>query len=164
MSAALADGLDAATDGGVVIVVGGYPEPGPLNALDGDDWDRIVEATMWDTLTTLQHAYQSLRQEGARIVLVVPTIGQSGAAQLVAYTTAVEGIRSMAKSAARQWRSEGIFVNLVAAPLALFTSAVQDDVSLLRSVVESVRFLLIPHLDHLVGETIIVDGGSVMLP
>ena len=36
-----------------------------------------------------------------RIVLVAPTVGFTGAAGLVPYTTAVEGVRSLAKSAAR---------------------------------------------------------------
>lgn len=100
----------------------------------------------------------------------------AGAARLVAYTTAVEGIRAMAKSAARQWKREDVSVNLVAAPLRLFTpemdsftahltaAVVHDDSTLLHTVVEAVKFLLRPDIDHLVGETIVADGGAVMLP
>jgi 3-oxoacyl-[acyl-carrier protein] reductase len=98
----------------------------------------------------------------------------AGAAGLVDYTAAVEGIRAMAKSAARQWASEGITVNMIAAPLALFATdgdashlsaaAVQQDETLIHSVVETAKFLLRHDLDHLTGDTIIVDGGSVMLP
>ncbi|OBK14975.1 SDR family NAD(P)-dependent oxidoreductase [Mycobacterium asiaticum] len=160
---------------GVVIVVGADPEAGLLTTLGTDGWDHIVDATMWHTLTTLQQARLSVRHARGRIVLVLPTIGIAGATQLVAYTTAIEGIRAMAKSAARQWASQGVAVNAVAAPLHLFAPelagaashlsapAVVTD-SVLRSVVEAVKFLLQPHLDHLIGETIIVDGGSMMLP
>ena len=95
---------------GAVIIAGAHPEEGHRGTLDVARWDR-VDATMWDTLTVLQRA----RQSAKRIVLVTPTIGLAGAGELVAYTTAVEGIRAMAKSAARQWRSEGIVVNMVAA-------------------------------------------------
>lgn len=161
---------------GVVIVVDPDPEAGPLSALHPEEWDRIVNATLWDTLAALQRARRSVRQSRGRIVLVVPTIGLAGAAQLVGYTTALEGVRAMAKSAARQWSSEGIAVNVVATALRLFAPdeaaaaahlsapAVQDSASLLQSVVESVKFLLLRRLDHVVGETIVVDGGSVMLP
>ncbi|OBI84952.1 SDR family oxidoreductase [Mycobacterium asiaticum] len=160
---------------GIVIVVDADPKAGLLTTLGTDGWDHIVDATMWQTLTTLQQARLSVRHTRGRIVLVLPTIGIAGGAQLVAYTTAIEGIRAMAKSAARQWASQGVAVNAVAAPLRLFAPelagaashlsapAVRDD-SVLRSVGEAVKFLLQPHLDHLVGETIIVDGGSMMLP
>jgi 3-oxoacyl-[acyl-carrier protein] reductase len=40
-------------------------------------------------------------------VLIVPTTGVPGSAGLVPYTTAVEGIRAMAESAARQWAGRG---------------------------------------------------------
>lgn len=186
LSAALADGLDASFVGnstetlpdadGVVIVVDPDPGPGLLSALHPEEWDRIVNTAMWDTLAVLQRARRSLLQSRGRIVLVVPTIGLAGAARLVGYITALEGVRAMAKSAARQWSSEGISVNVVATALRLFAPdeaaaaahpsapAVQDSASLLQSVVESVKFLLLPNLDHVAGETIVVDGGSVMLP
>jgi 3-oxoacyl-[acyl-carrier protein] reductase len=82
----------------------------------------------------------------------------------------------MVKSAARQWASENIVVNMVAAPLALFAPglassashltapAVDDDSQLFNSVIETVRFLLRRDVGYVVGETIVVDGGSVMLP
>jgi 3-oxoacyl-[acyl-carrier protein] reductase len=132
-----------------------------------------VDDTMWQTLVALQTAHAGMAQ-GGRIVLILPSIGMAGAAGLVDYTAAVEGIRAMAKSAARQWASEGITVNMIAAPLALFATdgdashlsaaAVQQDETLIHSVVETAKFLLRHDLDHLTGDTIIVDGGSVMLP
>lgn len=159
----LADGLDDAE--GVVIVVGTHAETGPVTALDAGEWDHLVDATMWDTLTALQDGRTSFGQSGGRIVLVLPTIGLAGAAGLVAYSTAIEGIRAMAKSAARQWKSDGVTVNMVAAPVGMFAPELAADDSLfVGSVVESVRFLLRPDLEHLVGATLVVDGGAVMLP
>ncbi len=133
--------------------------------------DGADEAPLWETLVALQTAYRS---SAGRIVLILPTIGVAGAAGAVDYTTAIEGIRAMAKSAARQWASERIGVNIVAAPADLFTrdvdtshlsaAAVPDDGALIHSVVETAKFLLRDDLSHVTGETVIVDGGSVMLP
>lgn len=180
----LATELDAATvaPGGelpadikyAVIVVDPCPPPVDAVAVGGDDWLRLVDESMWRTLTALQQARAGF-SAGGRIVVVVPTVGMVGAPGLVAYTTAVEGIRAMVKSAARQWASQGIGANLVAVPLAMFSddanaaghltvAAVRDDSTLIHTVVESVKFLLRPDLDHLAGETIVADGGSVMLP
>jgi 3-oxoacyl-[acyl-carrier protein] reductase len=152
---------------------------GPTEALSGalDEVGDVVvidgsaDEALWDTLVALQTAHGS---QTARIVLILPTIGIAGAAGAVDYTTALEGIRAMAKSAARQWASEQIGVNIVAAPADLFTrdvdtshlsaAAVPDDGALIHSLAETVRFLLRDDLPHLTGETVIVDGGSVMLP
>lgn len=130
--------------------------------------------TMWQALVALQAAHASMEAQGGRIVLILPTIGIVGATGLVDYTTAIEGIRAMAKSAARQWASEGIGVNMVAAPVSIFAHkvdashltapAVPDDGTLTQSVVEATKFLLRRDIGHLVGATIVADGGSVMLP
>jgi len=132
-----------------------------------------VEETIWQTLVALQAARPSM-PEGGRIVLILPTIGLAGAAGLVDLCTAVEGIRAMAKSAARQWASVGIGVNVIAAPLSLFAAeadtthltapAVPDAATLPHAVVETARFLLRSDLDQLTGDTVVVDGGAVMLP
>ncbi|OBG97476.1 ABC transporter permease [Mycobacterium sp. E136] len=158
----------------VVIVMDPCPPPVDVVALSGDDWRRLVDEAMWRTLTALQQARAGF-SAGGRIVVVVPTIGMVGAPGLVGYTTAVEGIRAMVKSCARQWASQGIGANLVAVPLSMFSddaiaaghltaAAVKDDSTLMHTVAASVKFLLRPDLDHLAGETIVADGGSVMLP
>ncbi|MGV0577599.1 SDR family oxidoreductase [Mycolicibacterium elephantis] len=159
---------------GAVIVADPCPQPVETVMVDGNDWRRLVDDSLWRMLTALQHVRSALATGGGRIVVVVPTIGMAGAAGLVAYTTAIEGIRAMVKSAARQWSSSGIGVNLVATPLSLFgdgsaaghltAPAVTDDSTLVHTVAESVKFLLRPGLDHLAGETVVADGGSVMLP
>ncbi len=143
--------------------------------LDSPERPRRGADLMWRMLLALHSARASMLEQGGRIVVIVPTIGLAGASGLVAYTTAIEGIRAMAKSAARQWCSEGIVVNMVAAPLRLFASlpnadahlsapASADDTALVGSVTETVRFLLRRDIGHVVGDTVIVDGGSVMLP
>jgi 3-oxoacyl-[acyl-carrier protein] reductase len=188
LSRALAGGLDGlvAPRGhplpsgitGAVVIVGTDPPPVPsdLTMLSEDAFNRAVDDVMWNALSALQSARAAIGEQGGRIVVVVPTIGMAGAAQLVGYTTALEGVRAMAKSAARQWHRDGVTVNLVAAPLRLFVptldaaaahltaAVVTDDSGLIHTVTEAVAFLLRSDIDHLVGETIIADGGAVMLP
>lgn len=162
---------------GVVIVVGSKPEfePSATSTLDGAEWTRLADDPMRQALRAFQRARAACGR-GGRIVLVAPTVGIPGAAGLVPYCTAVEGIRSMAKSAARQWAADGISVNTITAPLHLFApalapsarhltaAAVQDAEGLVASIVETVKLLLRNDIQHLVGATIVVDGGAVMLP
>lgn len=188
VASALADGLGAVLGGhdtlsasdvhSVVIAVGAEPMPHrqEVTKVSSAQWDVRVGEMMWDALVTLQAAYSALKDRGGRIVLVVPTVGISGAVGLVPYTTAIEGIRAMAKSASRQWGRDGVVVNLIAAPVRLFAeglseadahltnSAVMNDSTLVYSIVETAKFLLRSDIEHLAGETIVADGGSVMLP
>jgi 3-oxoacyl-[acyl-carrier protein] reductase len=188
VASALADGLAVAVSGhdslsasdfdSVVITIGTEPAPRLQDTatLSSTEWDIQVGESMWEALVTLQMAHAALENRGGRIVLVVPTVGIAGAAGLVSYTTAVEGIRAMAKSASRQWARDGVVVNFVAAPIRVFAealsesdshltnAAVADDATLVHSLVETTKFLLRSDVQHLAGETIIVDGGSVMLP
>jgi 3-oxoacyl-[acyl-carrier protein] reductase len=162
--------------GGVVIVTGSGARPTPLTAIDGFEWHRLAEQPMWQTLRALQRSHMSMSGRDGRIVLIVPTIGMSGAADLVPYTTAIEGIRAMAKSAARQWAPDGIVLNMIAIPAAVFVRAVgaatshmtapavTDDYGLIETIVETTKFLLSREITHLVGATIVADGGSVMSP
>jgi 3-oxoacyl-[acyl-carrier protein] reductase len=46
----------------------------------------------------------------------------------------------------------------------LTAAAFPDDGTLLHSIVETTKFLLRRDIDQVVGATIVVDGGSVMLP
>lgn len=162
----------------VVIVVGVDPvvEPAHLNAVSGNDWHRMAEKPMREVLSALQRAYSSMPEEGGRIVLVLPSIGMTGAPYLVPCATAFEGIRATAKSAARQWASANVIGNLISAPLHLFapalrpsaahvtTAAVQDDDKIIASIAQTTRFLLKPEVTGVVGETVVVDGGAMMLP
>lgn len=94
-------------------------ESAPLADLDEDRWEAIWEGTMRSSLLCCQAAFTQMAGRGGRIIFSTPTVSMSGAAGLVAYTAAVEGQRLLAKSAARQWGSQGITVNCVApAPAA----------------------------------------------
>jgi 3-oxoacyl-[acyl-carrier protein] reductase len=163
--------------GGLVVMVGADPGPNPepLTAIDAAVWRRDAEAVPLQTMHILQRAHASIAKREGRVVVVTPTIGLAGAADLVAYITGIEAVRAMAKSAARQWAADRVSVNLVEIPLTLFdpelgqytkhlTAAAYTNVDLLPSLISTVKFLLEDAARELTGTTITSDGGSVMLP
>ncbi len=124
---------------------------------DEDSWDRRCEAVLRTALRCCQAAFDAFGDWGGRIVLVTPAVGLTGSAGLAPYATAIEGMRSLAKSAARQWGDRGITVNCVAPRI--------DGSSDVRTEVAPVIATLLADSARIVtGATLVVDGGLVMAP
>ncbi len=151
--------------------------PGPVRIIADAGWDRRCEAPLRAALGCAQAAYDALHGRGGRLVFVTPTVGLTGAAGLVPYATAVEGIRALAKSAARQWGGDGITVHCVAPPLELVAADGRGapeptigEPALGRvpdgraDVAPVVAWLVGPAGRSVTGLTVPVDGGIVMAP
>ena len=150
--------------------------PQPLAATEPDAWATGCERVLWRAVTSLQAAHTALsRRDGGRIVVVTATAGVSGAPHAVPFVCAIEGVRSMAKSAGRQWGAAGIAVNCVSVPLALLApdhaaltsflppAAIPRD-DPIDDVAGAIEFLSGPGAQGISGATLVVDGGAVMAP
>jgi 3-oxoacyl-[acyl-carrier protein] reductase len=180
-AAAAAFGEAAAANGPIDVVV---HSPFDADALvtetladtDEASWVRRCEALLLEALWCSQAAHGAFSSRGGHLVFVIPTVALSGAAGLVPYTTALEGIRALAKSAARQWGEFGIRVNCVAPPLEIVEPASGargpwiGELALgrapdARTDVAPVVALLTAEAAHFVtGATVSVDGGILMAP
>jgi len=149
----------------------------PLVETDPEAWDARGESLIRDAIFTLQAAHTRFVTAGAgRVVVVAPTSGFTGAGGFVPVSTAVEGVRALAKSAARQWGTAGITVNAVLVPpdlvapslVAATTFNAPPVVGRLPDmrfdVGAAIALLLSPTSGGITGATVIVDGGSVMAP
>ena len=127
----------------------------PVSLVDTDEgsWEERCEAVVLDALHRVQEAFSSFEGRGGRIVFVMPSVSLVGAVGLVPLTTALEGVRALAKSAARQWAEHGITVNCVV-----------GDIERREEIAGVVDFLAGDAGGAITGQTIVVDGGSVMLP
>jgi 3-oxoacyl-[acyl-carrier protein] reductase len=127
--------------------------PAPLIDTNESSWEQRCEAVVLDALDRTQEAFSSFEGGGGRIIFVMPSVSLVGAAGLVPLTTALEGVRALARSAARQWADRGITVNCVV-----------GDIELRDEIAGVVDFLAGDAGGVITGQTIVVDGGSVMLP
>ena len=164
---------------GVDALVHAAVEPAALESrrfvdVDDDRWHAIWEGTMRGTLALLQAVHPHLAHRDGRVVLVTPTLSMTGAPDLAAWATAVEGQRALAKSTARQWGADGITVNCVAPSPELYGAAVGDmalsapalgttgDAE--RDLGPIVAWLCSPASHFLTGQTLSADGGVWMSP
>jgi NAD(P)-dependent dehydrogenase (short-subunit alcohol dehydrogenase family) len=136
------------------------------------DWEARGEELLRAALFVVQAAFAQLRERGGRIVLLTPTAGLEGAAGFTPIATATEGMRSLAKSAARQWGARGVTVNCLAPPLSLFGADVADPVNppalgrgpTGEDLARAIALLAGDDALAITGATIPIDGGVVMLP
>jgi NAD(P)-dependent dehydrogenase (short-subunit alcohol dehydrogenase family) len=158
------------------LVVPGSYDLVPLAETDGAGWDARCDAVLRAALACATATRRHLGDRGGRFLVVTPTVTLTGAAGLVPVVTALEGLRALAKSAARQWGRVGITVNCLAPPLALVApDSVAADPGVEepalgripdgRADVAPVVALLAGDAARFVtGATIAVDGGVVMTP
>lgn len=147
-----------------------------FEAVTDDRFQAVWEDTMRAAVAVLQASFTSLRGDGGRIVVVTPTLALSGAPRLAPYAMALEGQRLLAKSAARQWGTDGIVVNCLApAPEQVPVGVRSVDMSLAAPALGGpgdpetdlgpvATFLASDAAHHVTGVTVCVDGGVWMAP
>lgn len=189
--AAIADALEAcsAALGRPELLVHGFPlyaafAPRPLLDINEAGWTMACGSPMKAAMLTFQAAFDAFtaatpadgdpQPRSGRIVVVVPTFAMSGAKGHVLAASAAEGIRSLVKSAARQWGGDGITVNCLAvdpwvllgeepvgpevslAVPALVAGAPADDLA------PAVDWLASVDAHFVTGQTLVLDGGTWM--
>ncbi len=114
----------ASVDGPIALVVVAPLDPSsfverPVTDLDESEWDAAAELPLRTAVVALQAAHAAA-PDGARVVVVLPTVAAVGVPGLVASCTAVEGIRVLAKAAARRWGTREITVNVIEVELSAY--------------------------------------------
>jgi 3-oxoacyl-[acyl-carrier protein] reductase len=144
-----------------------------LATLTIDEWALRAEAPLREGFAFHQAAQRFLSGRAGRVLVIVPTVGLSGAAGLVPLSAAAEADRSLVKAQARVSGQRGVTINCIAVDSALLAG---NEVDLdrgglpartlvspdLRQLADVIIALLGPSFDAITGQTIAVDGGRWM--
>jgi NAD(P)-dependent dehydrogenase (short-subunit alcohol dehydrogenase family) len=109
--------------GAVDLVVHAFVPPGmlqvrPFGSIDDATWAEIVDRSLHAALAVAQAAHGTLRRAGGgSLVVTTPALSLTGGIGLSALATAAEGVRVLARSAARSWAADRITVNCLAVSL-----------------------------------------------
>mgnify|MGYP002525080697 CR=1 FL=1 len=153
---------------------------GPVALVDQttQQWVEACEAPMAEAFAVARACRPHL-SDGARLVWVLPTVAMGGAAGYVGSAAASEGIRALAKSAARQWGPDGLTTAVLAvAPELAFPSdtgagartsatagpALGRPGDAFGDIAPLLDLLADPAARFLTGATLVADGGVWMAP
>ena len=155
----------------------------PLAYVTPADMGLLLATGPLGTLWAMQAVFPPMRDRGfGRIVTMGSAMGMTGAAGYGPYSASKEAIRSLTRTAAREWGRHGILVNCVCPASVAHRmppagddpdrdaayASMYDDHPLGRDgdpdldIAPVVAFLLSGDCRFVNGETIMVDGGGVM--
>ncbi len=170
---------------GVVLNAQSFRPVTPLLDVTESDMNLLFDTGPKGALWLMQAAQPHMAKNNwGRIVTMGTSMGLTGAAGYGPYAASNEAIRSLTRTAAREWGRDGITVNCVLpasaghrAPVAgsdpareaAFASMYDDnpvgrDGDAINDIGPAVAFLLSDGSRYVTGQTISVDGGGIMRP
>ena len=164
----------------ILICNAGIWEGGPVESISEELWDKTFDINLKGTWSVCRAAVPAMKQQRyGRIVIVSSTAGQRGEANVSNYAASKGGQISFTKSLGPELASFGINVNCVA-PGWVQTDMTEDaysDKNYFESIIKSIPlgrmatpedvagpivFLCTEWANHITGEVINVNGGSVL--
>lgn len=155
--------------------------PAPLLLADEDNLAQAFGSSFTPTLTLMQACHELLAQSSGSIINFASGAGLSGDPLQGSYAAAKEAVRGVSRVAANEWGVDGIRVNVVC-PFALsegvqwwsetypeLAAAALAKVPLGRigdiesDIAPAVVFLASEASRYITGQTLMVDGGGLMM-
>lgn len=163
-----------------LICSAGIWEGGPVESISEELWNTTFDVNLKGTWSVCRAAVPLMKQQKyGRIVIVSSTAGQRGEANVSNYAASKGGQISFTKSLAPELATFGINVNCVAPGWVAteMTSGVLADAATLESITRTIPlgrmatpeeiagpivFLCSEWANHITGEVLNVNGGSVL--
>jgi NAD(P)-dependent dehydrogenase (short-subunit alcohol dehydrogenase family) len=155
----------------------------PLEDVTPHDLDVVFNTGPAGTLWAMQSVLPAMKKRGrGRIVTMGSAVGLTGGPGYGPYSASNEAIRSLTRTAAREWGRYGVLVNCVCpasvghrmppsdadpARAEVYKAMYADhplgrDGDLVTDIGAAVGFLLSDGCSYLTGQTLMVDGGGIM--
>jgi NAD(P)-dependent dehydrogenase (short-subunit alcohol dehydrogenase family) len=168
---------------GLVANAQSYRPVTKLEFVEESDFDLVLETGPKGTLFLMQAVLPAMRERGrGRIVTFGSSMGNTGVPGYGPYSAAKEAVRSLTRTAAREWGQYGITVNCVCpASVAHRMSTAETGSERAKAFAEmyenhplgrdgdpeediapTITFLLSDASQYLTGQTLMVDGGGIM--
>jgi NAD(P)-dependent dehydrogenase (short-subunit alcohol dehydrogenase family) len=154
----------------------------PIEEFPEAEWDWMFETGAKATLRGMKAVFPHMKERGGKIINFGSRLGITSIKYAAAYSANKEAIRSLTRTAAREWGRYGINVNVIN-PI-IETDAVREGFEMHPGLADQTRrtipmgfigqprdhggrvavFLASSDSDYLTGMTFFVDGGKTMTP
>ncbi len=144
----------------------------------GEEWDRVMAVNLKGLFFCIRSVFPYMKEQGyGRIINIASNTIYKGTEGLLPYVTSKAGVLGLTRSLARECGAHGINVNAVAPDYIPHARddrdrpghdlMIQKQRALQRrevpeDVLGTILFLLSADADFITGQTILVNGGSVM--
>jgi len=102
-------GLDA------VVTAAGIDKPGPLDAISGEDWERVVAVNLFGTAAVVRAALPALLASHGRVVTVSSSLGVRAVSDATAYSASKFGVIGFSRALAAETRGRIVVTTLIPA-------------------------------------------------
>lgn len=151
----------------------------PFDEIDPAEWEAMLRVNLTGTWLACRAVTPAMRANGGgKIVNISSGTALKGSASRIHYVTSKAGILGFTKTLARELGPDNITVNCVAPGSTLSEESPSEEVVARRSehardralqrvqrpedLVGAVVFFVSPDSDFITGQTLVVDGGSMM--
>ena len=156
-------------------------QPKPIEEISSDEFDRVLQVNVRGSFECIKAVLPAMRRQGyGKIVNIASGTVFKGTPMMLPYVSSKGAVIALTRSVAREVGRAGIRVNCVAPGLTLsegVKSGTGVSAALREATMQSrclpreqvpedltgaVGFLLSAESDFMTGQTMVVDGGSVM--
>jgi NAD(P)-dependent dehydrogenase (short-subunit alcohol dehydrogenase family) len=178
----VASGVEAFGGLNALVNVASASRNKPVMETNDEDLALALNTGIWATFYAMQECYPHLKQSGGSIVNFGSSAAITGQPRNGAYAAAKEAIRGLTRTATHEWGQDGIRINVVlpfaVTPMMKMWAEQHPDLyakaaagpALRRigdpdeDIAPVVSWLLSRDSQYVTGQTIAVDGGSIVLP
>jgi NAD(P)-dependent dehydrogenase (short-subunit alcohol dehydrogenase family) len=164
----------------VVANVAVNPYYGKLSGVSDEQWDKIMSVNVKSTLWLANMAMPMIAKQGGGTFTLISSIGAlRGSTAIPAYNVSKLAEIGLMQALAVEWGKQNIRVNAILPGLVRtdFAKALWDNPALLKTVEQGTplgrigevedlggvgAFLATPAARYITGQTLVVDGGSVI--